>query len=464
MQTTEKMRRDGKWIATALITAAVAVGSSRSADAFEVAGAQIVSHSGPTGTCLNAILDGSANVALINTSSGSGNDVGGSFFVSPGITPSGSSPVTTADLTYCGYVNPVITSQNGADGTFATDGYIGIIWEAQETVGGTLFRYEFALSGIATTIVINTRTAVAQGASTVIYQFQQSRANQLLQSQPGLTPFLSTTAQGRFDADVTQGVGQFNFATRGDLPVWTRLSGAWSKEGARDTTYVFGALGAHATISENLLIGGLLEFDYAEQSDASSSVDGNGWLAGPYFVTKLPDQPLYVEGRLLYGRSTNDVSTGGAAPDSFDTERFLAQVKMTGEIDYGTLKLFPALDISYTSDDQKSYIAAGGVVPGQKVEQGQVKLGLGFEKALFGSSISQTVTLNGGAYAVYADTSSSGSTAIVSEVDGTRGRIELGSDFQTSSGGQFKVKSFYDGIGKSQFESYGFELGYNFKF
>ncbi|MGB7241637.1 MAG: autotransporter outer membrane beta-barrel domain-containing protein [Sulfitobacter sp.] len=430
------------------------------APAYAFDGAVSGSLLGPGGGfCMSAINSDATSVAIVGNA---GASTGGtSFDLGATIV---NTPITPAFLTACGYIDPVIISQNGADGIYATDGYMGITLRARETVGGPFYQYQFGLSGVTGTTVISTRV-LAPEESAEIGQFQQSRANLLLQSQPDLIPFLSGSGTGAFDATVTQGAGVFRFAAGGnEQPVWMRLSGAWSQEGTSDTRYVFGAFGAHATVSENFLLGGMFEFDYTDQSDGTSDIDGTGWLAGPYFVARLPEHPVFLEGRLLYGQSANDISSGGAAADNFDTKRFLAQIKVSGEMNYGDTRLFPSVDLSYTSDKLEAYTGAGGAVPSQKVELGQIEVGLGFATPFPSNAGPADITLNGGAYVVHSLLGGAGASAVVSEFDGTRGRIELGVAYGGSDNNSFVAETFYDGIGASGFESFGVQLGYNLEF
>ena len=42
-------------------------------------------------------------------------------------------------------------------------------------------------------------------------------------------------------------------------------------------------------------------------SENNGTIDGSGWMVGPYFVTRHDNRSLYFEGRLLYGQSDNDI-------------------------------------------------------------------------------------------------------------------------------------------------------------
>ena len=80
--------------------------------------------------------------------------------------------------------------------------------------------------------------------------------------------------------------------------------------------------------------------------DPANNASGRGWMVGPYFVAKTPEQPLYFEGRLLYGQTDNEISPLGTYTDSFETERWLAQLRATGEYKIRNTTLMPLLDVT----------------------------------------------------------------------------------------------------------------------
>jgi hypothetical protein len=299
----------------------------------------------------------------------------------------------------------------------------------------------------------------------LIASFMQTRANQLISNQPGLTGFLSGQAQGGFNVNVSRGQGQFNFASNPDYPVWMQARGAWSSNTSSKSRYMFGALGSHRKVNENLLIGAMVQFDHLSEDTGMASVDGTGWMVGPYFVAKSAGQPLYFEGRLLYGETSNTISPFGTYEDDFDTTRLLAQFKVTGAYVYGSAAtLYPFLDASYVTDDQHSYVdSLGNVIPEQGIGLGQIEIGLDFKLDL--PVASGELELVGGVSGIWSRTSGSGFASTVSpDYEGARARIELGVNRVLSSTRRFNAATFYDGIGASGFESFGVNLGYEMLF
>ncbi|MGB3496269.1 MAG: Ig-like domain-containing protein, partial [Elainellaceae cyanobacterium] len=299
----------------------------------------------------------------------------------------------------------------------------------------------------------------------LIASFMQNRANQLIRSQPGLSAFLSGQAMGKFDFNVTRGQGQFSFASKPGYPVWAKAQGAWTSNSASESRYMFGALGSHRKVNENLLIGAMLQFDHMEEETGVASVSGTGWMVGPYFVAKKGDQPLYFEGRLLYGETRNTISPFGTYEDDFDTTRALAQFKVTGEYTYDpATTLYPFFDASYVTDEQKSYVdSLGNMIPEQGISLGQIEIGMDFKRSL--PVITGELEVSGGVSGIWSQTGGSGfASTIVPDFEGGRGRVELGVNRVMSANRQLSAATFYDGIGASDFESFGLSLGYEMKF
>ena len=475
---------------------------------------------------------------------------GGSIFPLPAVSPAG--------LTALGWVDVTILSQNGADATYATDGYMGVVFTARETPGGQLYRYEIALSGVTTTQIINTRTAVdttrptvtisplsaisggqyqatitlsepstnfvvgdlsatnataamtGSGANYVatltpqsnrpielfvpanvftdaagnpnlasnrvssvqpvvntqrlIQAFQNARANSLVSNQPKLTPFLSEPAGGALDAAATQGAGYLNFASSRAYPIWFNLTGNWSSQDDFDSSYALAVMGAHRQINPNLLIGGMVQIDYAKTKDGVGDVDGTGWLIGPYVVAKMPGQPVFIEGRALYGQASNEISPFGTYTDKFDSDRWLVQTRVTGQMRYGDLTLMPLLDVSYASDDQKAYTdGLGNRIPDQDFSLTTARLGLDFSRPL---AVSRgEMTLTGGLSGVWSSTSGTGTAVGVAPIgDTTRGRADLGLDYRLENSSTLSAGIYYDGIGESGFESYAVNVMWRMAF
>lgn len=321
-------------------------------------------------------------------------------------------------------------------------------------------------NGNAASNALSVADSTVEETQKVIANFMQSRTTLLLSQQPKLRRFLTGEAGtssfvGRADADT--GALSFNsVSANGNL--WAELTASWATAGTAKSKYVFGAIGTHKSITPNLLLGAMLEFDYLDSQDGAASINGTGWLAGPYIVGKFTNQPVFYEGRLLYGRTNNKVTPLGTYTDKFETERWLAQFGISGEVLYDRFTLRPLADLSYTVDKQLAYTdGLGNLVSDQSIAQGQFELGLDFSAPL---EVSRgTLELIGGVSGIWSHTSATGNAvAVVNPSDGLRGRIELGVNYEAANTGRIRLSSFYDGIGQSGYEAFGFTLGYERKF
>jgi outer membrane autotransporter protein len=217
-------------------------------------------------------------------------------------------------------------------------------------------------------------------------------------------------------------------------------------------------VGAHGFVNPDFLVGGMVQFDDAK--DEANNASGTGWMVGPYFAAKAPDQPLFFEGRLLYGQTDNKISPLGASTDDFKTERMLAQLRATGEYKLQNTTLMPLFDLTYTDDAQKTYTdSLGNTIPGQKIGLTQVTAGMDFKTPL--PSQSGALDLTGGLSGIYASTQNG--AAAQQDFEGGRGRAHLGLNYTTSTGATLNARTFYDGIG-SKHEAYGASLDFNWKF
>ena len=294
--------------------------------------------------------------------------------------------------------------------------------------------------------------------------YMQNRTTQTIAAQPDLIGFLSGASTGSFSADVTQSNGNFDFATSGDRPVWATLQGSWSEFGTTESSYFFGAVGAHTQVSPDALVGIMFEFDRLTQTDGATSVEGDGYLVGPYFVAKLPNQPLFIEGRLLTGQTENQVSVVGAATETFDTQRTFASIKVAGQLNYGELVLTPSLTATHLRDAQDAFVdTLGNTVAAQGIEVTSVAAGINFAQPV--SLPNAELMLTGGISGIW---SSSEGTEFASSAapttDGQRARITLGASHTLPNGVVLSAGTFYDGIGLSGYESYGLDLGVQMQF
>lgn len=302
-------------------------------------------------------------------------------------------------------------------------------------------------------------------ASDSVAQFLENRARSLRQNQPDVMRFVDGRTSGEFNADVTQGSAQLSFGTAARGPFWFDLSGSRTDSGANEQTYFLGSVGGHLQLGGNTIAGVMLQFDHAEDTvTGGDRVSGNGWLVGPYFASQITDFPLYLDGRLLYGKTDNEITPFGSPTDSFDGERWLASLGLEGRVPMQTITMFPGLDISHVRDKQNAYTdSTPALIPSQEVEQTEVALSLDFEMPV--ASTSSDLVLTWGVSGIWSDTNGTGtSPAIVGVNDGWRGRVDAGLNFSGPNGLTANANVFLDGLGDSGLESYGLSATVNLSF
>ena len=313
-------------------------------------------------------------------------------------------------------------------------------------------------------------------------QFIATRATALLNNQPGLTGFL------KLDGPAAPG-GSFTFqATDVGLSmdggfihngVWGKVSGSRTNSDSGDTDSVLGSFGIHRKYSETFLAGAMLQFALSDHDLAgqTGTIDSTGWLAGPYFAARHGSQPLYFEGRLLYGQSDNDIrfidrGLRVTRTGSFDSKQVLAQIRVKGEIaipgrDTGddtaarddAPRLIPYADIRWIEDRAAAFTDSGGIrVAGQTVNVSQLELGSNMEIPV--AVRTGEMTLTGGLGVIWSNTEGD---HIRSDARG-RARGEFGFSYDLDDNLQIGFDSFYDGIGASGYESYGLSLTAEMKF
>ncbi|GAB5432144.1 MAG: hypothetical protein EpisKO_15140 [Epibacterium sp.] len=297
--------------------------------------------------------------------------------------------------------------------------------------------------------------------------FLYNRANQLISNQPELIGFLSQNGigSGTLDAYVTRGAGNFNLASRGGLPVWFRLQGSWSEDDTTEARYAFGAVGGHLTLSDRLLVGAMLQFDHLHQDQGSRRVEGTGWMVGPYAVAQISDQALYVEGRVLYGQSSNKVAPFGTYEDSFDTTRVLAQLRVAGDIKKGDTIFTPYIDAAYANEEQDAYVdSLGNSIGAQKIHLRQASFGVGFATPLPIGAADQAV-LTGGLAGVWSSTSGTAvADTVLPSYAGWRAKLDLGLRYAWENGSKVALSARYDGLGSAGYKDVGLSLDYSLKF
>lgn len=270
-----------------------------------------------------------------------------------------------------------------------------------------------------------------------------------------------------FSAQVTRGFGDVSVHTGNNGPIWFSLQGSRTEydDGSGDTAFGLATIGAHAELRSSLLLGGMVQFDFAEEDQGGGvGITGRGWLAGPYVVAQLGEQPLYFEGRLLYGESRNEISPFGTFTDEFDTERLLAMVAVEGSYDTERLRYFPRLQVSHATERQLSYVdGLTNVVPEQRVSLTEVSTGVDFDMPILLDQEGHLLTW--GIAGIWSSLDGDGpASSFIDETDGGRARIDLGYRYDGGNGFSASADVFADGLGAGSFRTYGIKLGMQMRF
>gem|GEM_PF-2460972 len=223
--------------------------------------------------------------------------------------------------------------------------------------------------------------------------------------------------------------------------------------------------------SDKVVLGvmGQLDITDEDNSAAGTSASGTGWMAGPYVVVRL-DQNLYLDVAATYGQSSNTVNALGLFEDDFNTERFLLQGGLTGDfkLDAHTT-ISPFARLIYYYEKQESYTdTLGRVIPSQEFDLGRFEFGprVSWQLALDGNTqLSPYLSFSG----IYDFNKLQGANptdaALASSQSDFRGRLEAGATFVVPDRGiKIAFEGFYDGIGASDFESYGASLNIHIPF
>ncbi len=251
----------------------------------------------------------------------------------------------------------------------------------------------------------------------------------------------------------------------GEWDLWTQWYGAELKTGRVDSALVVGYAGLHYFLGDELLVGLMAQTDWAESEVHKpwrGGAKGRGWMLGPYSAGRLlPEQALFYELRLAYGQSSNDISPLGTYTDAFTASRWLASAKLSGryELEAPSLRLRPAVSLTWFEERSRAYDdRLGNRIAGQTVSLGELRFGSGLEYSLPVGADRQ-LALAAGLTGVWNFALEHGALSAWAGAGGTeqlRARLNLGlRSTNTATGLQLAVGLFYDGIGVSDYESWG---------
>lgn len=240
--------------------------------------------------------------------------------------------------------------------------------------------------------------------------------------------------------------------------VWTQMYGSKTEFGANKSSLLVGYLGAHIYLHQDIIVGGLVQFDWSEQKNntTNNSADGAGWMVGPYIAGKLPQYPLYFEARAAWGKSRNSISPTNTYIDNFNTERWMATAQLSGKFEMKNWTISPAASFSYFDETQESYTdSLSNIIPEQRFSQGEFRLGPNFSRDYLTDN-GVRFTPNFGISGVwnFDVNNNSNSAGTTLGLDDARARVDTGLTVSSSEMMQLDFAGFYDGIGASDM-SYG---------
>jgi len=170
----------------------------------------------------------------------------------------------------------------------------------------------------------------------------------------------------------------YESASPWDLWVEGRYSAYDDDNGNLDRNGHVGVLyvGGDYRVAENMIVGVLAQFDWAKDDSGvlASTVDGNGWMIGPYLSARVHDN-IYLDVRAAWGRSSNDIDVAGAS-GSFDTSRWLVKGTLAGNWAYDAWRITPSAELAYVTESADAFTNTGGTfVAGQDVSLGRLQFG-----------------------------------------------------------------------------------------
>ena len=371
------------------------------------------------------------------------------------------------------FSEPVVGFETGdvtvSGGTVTAFSGTGAVYRAGITPGAVAEVTIGVRAGVAEDLATNPNLAAApltvlpdtsRIAQEAITDALTARGRALIGAQPDLRGFLTGSAASGLEARASRGQGNFRIGAGGqDSTFWALAQGRWSDSVSTEMDYYHLALGAHLLRGKNLIVGAMLQFDSADAGLDAGSFEGRGWLAGPYLVARLPDQPLYLSASILHGRSDNTLTLAGQAPDDFSSTRTLLTAGVEGRFAWTeTTTIIPSLDLSHLVDRQKRYVdSRGNTVGAQSIRLTEAAFGLGFEHLV--RLDDNEMLLSGGISGIFSDQQAPGDTAT-----STRGRIDLGAEFRLGEASSLSLTTFYDGLGDTGYGARGAALDFEMRF
>lgn len=259
-----------------------------------------------------------------------------------------------------------------------------------------------------------------------------------------------TAASGSLQA--TQGTGAGDTAGFSG-PLWISLGVRNSEFEDADLELGIMTIGTDLYASDTGAFGFMLQADLSNQDGIyGNSFDSSGYMAGFYGIKA--GQSVTLDGRLMAGQSSTDVAGGGDRADDIDGSRWLAAMRVSGEhyLENETL-VIPHLAVSWLEEQLDSYTLGSNTTNDSTVSYGQANIG---------TTVLIPITVNETAGSIVLGTSGIlgfGDAAGNEVPDDLRGRLDLGFEFFRANTWATSGKFYVDGLGHSDYEARGVDLG-----
>ncbi|WP_300528965.1 Ig-like domain-containing protein [Maricaulis sp.] len=323
-----------------------------------------------------------------------------------------------------------------------------------------------------------------------IRSFMAARADQILTNSPRLAQRMRSgdeaTTPNHFSADFRDGRFQANFSTSlnairaanqkssptsdsfaaanqggvGSTDIWFQAtySSVDDNRAGLDAESDFGIyyLGADMMVSENVLVGALVQWDTAETVTGAlrSRVEGDGWMAGPYVVARLSEN-MYFDARGAYGQSDNQVNPIGTYWDDFETDRWLLEANLTGDYFAGGWRISPEIGLAYFTEEQSAYTdSLGFTIPSQDITIGRLNFGPEFAYRMDnpnGGYFEPFIRFNG--VWDYDDADVYNANGVLTSLGDFRADARFGFNAELSNGGILSGEVSVQGVGESDLDA-----------
>ncbi|MGI9365404.1 MAG: autotransporter domain-containing protein [Rhizobiaceae bacterium] len=329
----------------------------------------------------------------------------------------------------------------------------------------------------SSTVQKETARDVAERTQRVIKNFMARRADVIVSNEVDLTDRLTqregkgqplsgsfALAPGNSQANITM-----EPVTLGRLSLWGKTVWSASEDDSASNSSFLAYLGLDTLIREDTVIGVMAQIDRITEETASTSqdingrgwqIEGYGWLAGPYVVTRL-HQNLIFDGRAAYGQSNNTVEPYvGLHSDDFITNRWLATARLSGDFYVGDFRIMPSVRWNYFSEESENYIdSLGNPISSQDVSLGRVTFGPTISR-MHNTEDDRIFETSLGVFGLwdydghdFVDVNSGFPTGYSS--GDIRARVEAGFRLYDERGSSIKLTGHYDGLGVNDFEAFG---------